>query len=163
MGLIFSATHAMEPLPSLATKLRSLGGRQAGVTFPASKRLDREPPNGWVLQVIRATLAHRGKATPEVERSSPSRAWLRLLSTSVPLDRLLSELAAPGLPTQNSEGPIIYGMARTIGAMHVAKISRSHGDREYDSYPVRRSARAGGCAMRRSRTSPSFRRRRSRR
>ena len=34
-------------------------------------------------------------------------------------------------------------MARTVGAMHVAKISRRHGDREYDSYLVRRSVREG--------------------
>jgi transposase len=34
-------------------------------------------------------------------------------------------------------------MARTIGAMHVAKISRRHGDREYHSYLVRRSIRDG--------------------
>jgi transposase len=34
-------------------------------------------------------------------------------------------------------------MERTIGAMHVAKISRRHGDREYDSYLVRRSIREG--------------------
>lgn len=34
-------------------------------------------------------------------------------------------------------------MARTIGAMHVAKISRRHGDREYESYLVRRSIREG--------------------
>ena len=34
-------------------------------------------------------------------------------------------------------------MARTIGAMHVAKISRRHGDREYSSYLVRRSIRDG--------------------
>jgi len=40
-------------------------------------------------------------------RSSPSRAWLRLPSTSVRHDRLLSDLAAPGLPTQNSEGPTL--------------------------------------------------------
>jgi hypothetical protein len=35
------------------------------------------------------------------------------------------------------------GMARTVGAMHVAKIGRRHGDREYDSYLVRRSVREG--------------------
>jgi transposase len=34
-------------------------------------------------------------------------------------------------------------MARTIGAMHVAKIRRRHGDREYNSYLVRRSIRDG--------------------
>jgi len=34
-------------------------------------------------------------------------------------------------------------MARTLGAMHVAKISRRHGDREYNSYLVRRSIREG--------------------
>lgn len=34
-------------------------------------------------------------------------------------------------------------MARTLGAMHVAKISRRHGDREYNSYLVRRSVRDG--------------------
>jgi hypothetical protein len=34
-------------------------------------------------------------------------------------------------------------MTRTVGAMHVAKISRRHGDREYDSYLVRRSIREG--------------------
>jgi transposase len=34
-------------------------------------------------------------------------------------------------------------MARTVGAMHVAKISRRHGDREYHSYLVRRSIRDG--------------------
>ena len=34
-------------------------------------------------------------------------------------------------------------MARTAGAMHVAKISRRHGDREYASYLVRRSIRDG--------------------
>jgi transposase len=34
-------------------------------------------------------------------------------------------------------------MARTVAAMHVAKISRRHGDREYDSYLVRRSIREG--------------------
>ena len=38
---------------------------------------------------------------------------------------------------------MIWGMARTVGAMHVAKISRRHGDREYDSYLVRRSIREG--------------------
>ena len=38
---------------------------------------------------------------------------------------------------------MICGMARTVGAMHVAKISRRHGDREYDSYLVRRSVREG--------------------
>jgi hypothetical protein len=38
---------------------------------------------------------------------------------------------------------IIHAMARTAGAMHVAKISRRHGDREYDSYLVRRSIREG--------------------
>ena len=34
-------------------------------------------------------------------------------------------------------------MARTVGGMHVAKISRRHGEREYDSYLVRRSVREG--------------------
>jgi transposase len=34
-------------------------------------------------------------------------------------------------------------MARVVGAMHVAKISRRHGDREYASYLVRRSIREG--------------------
>jgi transposase len=34
-------------------------------------------------------------------------------------------------------------MARVSGGMHVAKISRRHGDREYDSYLVRRSVREG--------------------
>jgi hypothetical protein len=34
-------------------------------------------------------------------------------------------------------------MTRMVGAMHVAKISRRHGDREYDSYLVRRSVREG--------------------
>ncbi len=34
-------------------------------------------------------------------------------------------------------------MARPIGSMHVAKISRRHGDREYNSYLVRRSIRDG--------------------
>lgn len=34
-------------------------------------------------------------------------------------------------------------MTRTVGAMHVAKISRRHGDREYNSYLVRRSIREG--------------------
>lgn len=34
-------------------------------------------------------------------------------------------------------------MTRTVGAMHVAKISRRHGEREYDSYLVRRSIREG--------------------
>jgi transposase len=34
-------------------------------------------------------------------------------------------------------------MARINGAMHVAKISRRHGDREYDSFLVRRSIRDG--------------------
>jgi transposase len=34
-------------------------------------------------------------------------------------------------------------MARTTGGMHVAKISRRHGDREYHSYLVRRSIRDG--------------------
>jgi transposase len=38
---------------------------------------------------------------------------------------------------------IMYGVTRTVGAMHVAKISRRHGDREYDSYLVRRSIREG--------------------
>src|SRR5438094_437744 len=37
----------------------------------------------------------------------------------------------------------ICGMTRAGGAMHVAKISRRHGDREYDSYLVRRSIREG--------------------
>jgi transposase len=36
-----------------------------------------------------------------------------------------------------------WGMARTVGAMHVAKISRRHGEREYASYVVRRSVREG--------------------
>jgi len=34
-------------------------------------------------------------------------------------------------------------VTRAVGAMHVAKISRRHGDREYDSYLVRRSIRDG--------------------
>ena len=38
---------------------------------------------------------------------------------------------------------IVCGVTRTVGAMHVAKISRRHGDREYDSYLVRRSIREG--------------------
>ena len=38
---------------------------------------------------------------------------------------------------------MIRGMARTAGAMHVAKISRRHGERQYDSYLVRRSIREG--------------------
>jgi transposase len=38
---------------------------------------------------------------------------------------------------------MIRGMARTVGGMHVAKISRRHGEREYDSYLVRRSVREG--------------------
>jgi Transposase DDE domain len=38
---------------------------------------------------------------------------------------------------------MIGDMARAVGAMHVAKISRRHGDREYDSYLVRRSIRDG--------------------
>ncbi len=37
----------------------------------------------------------------------------------------------------------MYGMARIEGAMHVAKISRRHGEREYNSYLVRRSIREG--------------------
>ena len=36
-----------------------------------------------------------------------------------------------------------WSIARIVGAMHVAKISRRHGDREYDSYLVRRSIREG--------------------
>jgi len=35
------------------------------------------------------------------------------------------------------------GMTRPAGAMHVAKINRRHGDREYTSYVVRRSVREG--------------------
>jgi len=35
------------------------------------------------------------------------------------------------------------GMTRTVGSMHVAKITRRHGDRQYDSYLVRRSIREG--------------------
>jgi transposase len=38
---------------------------------------------------------------------------------------------------------MIYVMTRADGAMHVAKISRRHGEREYDSYLVRRSIREG--------------------
>src|SRR3974390_3692362 len=38
---------------------------------------------------------------------------------------------------------MIRGMARTVGAMHVAKISRRHGAREYCSSLVRRSIREG--------------------
>ena len=38
---------------------------------------------------------------------------------------------------------IIDGMTRTAGAMHVAKISRRHGEREYHSFLVRRSIRDG--------------------
>ena len=38
---------------------------------------------------------------------------------------------------------MIHGMARPVGGMHVAKISRRHGDRLYDSYLVRRSVREG--------------------
>jgi transposase len=38
---------------------------------------------------------------------------------------------------------IMYGMTRTVGAMHVAKISRRHGEREYVSHLVRRSIRDG--------------------
>jgi transposase len=38
---------------------------------------------------------------------------------------------------------MIYGMARPVGAMHVAKITRRHGEREYNSYLVRRSIRDG--------------------
>lgn len=34
-------------------------------------------------------------------------------------------------------------MARMLGSMHVAKISRRHGEREYNSYLVRRSIREG--------------------
>ena len=34
-------------------------------------------------------------------------------------------------------------MVRTVGAMYVAKISRRHGDREYDSYLVRHSGQGG--------------------
>src|SRR5664279_41937 len=34
-------------------------------------------------------------------------------------------------------------MTRTVGAMHVAKISRRHGEREYVSHLVRRSIRDG--------------------
>ena len=35
------------------------------------------------------------------------------------------------------------GMARPAGALHVAKITRRHGEREYNSYLVRRSIREG--------------------
>jgi hypothetical protein len=35
------------------------------------------------------------------------------------------------------------GMTRTVGAMHVAKIVRRHGEREYTSHLVRRSIREG--------------------
>ena len=38
---------------------------------------------------------------------------------------------------------MIYAMTRTVGAMHVAKISRRHGEREYVSHLVRRSIRDG--------------------
>jgi transposase len=38
---------------------------------------------------------------------------------------------------------MIHGMAGSVDAMHVAKISRRHGDRCYDSYLVRRSIREG--------------------
>ena len=38
---------------------------------------------------------------------------------------------------------IIHNMTRAVGAMHVAKISRRHVDRQYDSYLVRRSIREG--------------------
>src|ERR1035441_3588480 len=34
-------------------------------------------------------------------------------------------------------------MTRTVGAMHVAKISRRHGERDYNSCLVRRSIREG--------------------
>ena len=37
----------------------------------------------------------------------------------------------------------IIGMTRPVGAMHVAKINRRHGEREYNSYLVRRSIREG--------------------
>jgi transposase len=37
----------------------------------------------------------------------------------------------------------MLGMTRTIGAMHVAKIVRRHGEREYTSHLVRRSIREG--------------------
>jgi transposase len=37
----------------------------------------------------------------------------------------------------------MHGMEGSVGAMHVAKISRRHGDREYASYLVRRSIRDG--------------------
>ena len=37
----------------------------------------------------------------------------------------------------------MFGMTRTIGAMHVAKIVRRHGEREYASHLVRRSIREG--------------------
>jgi transposase len=40
-------------------------------------------------------------------------------------------------------GAIIHNMTRAVGAMHVAKISRRHVDRQYDSYLVRRSIREG--------------------
>jgi hypothetical protein len=38
---------------------------------------------------------------------------------------------------------MMWGMARTTGAMHVAKIVRRHGEREYTSHLVRRSVREG--------------------
>jgi Transposase DDE domain len=38
---------------------------------------------------------------------------------------------------------MIRGMSRIVGAMHVAKIRRRHGDREYFSHLVRRSVREG--------------------
>lgn len=38
---------------------------------------------------------------------------------------------------------MMRGAVRTDGAMHVAKISRRHGEREYASHLVRRSVRKG--------------------
>ena len=38
---------------------------------------------------------------------------------------------------------MMCGMARPAGAMHVAKITGRHGEREYNSYLVRRSIREG--------------------
>ena len=38
---------------------------------------------------------------------------------------------------------MMFGMARVVGGMHVAKIRRRHGDREYVSHLVRRSVREG--------------------
>jgi hypothetical protein len=112
-----------------ASQPRRMAGRRHA---PASKRPGWELANGLVLQVIRAALTEQGTAAPEVGRSSPSRTRAAVAVDVRPSRYVALRALAPGLPTQNSEGPKMWLSSRFGGDLSMRKRDLDAGAAEVD-------------------------------